>query len=145
MRYSLALPLLLAAGCTVPPPVTPLAPTQFTSSLSPTLVVQSAVQTLAARGFTVTTADATGGVVVAARAFRERDPATVKALLHCRWPDNAIGWAMTSGRLTITVAARAADEGSVVTITGTPDIGSADDCTSNGSTEAAIAKAITTP
>jgi hypothetical protein len=113
------------------------------------------VQVLATRGFTVTVADAGGGVVVASRSVRAGDPDGAKELLSCRWGPDAIGWRVTSGTVTVTVAARPSAPGSSVTIVGASStaarLGSgrvadagADDgsCVSSGRVEAAIAEAV---
>lgn len=125
------------------------APTQLTSPLSPSAVVQTAVATLAARGFTVTTSDATNGIVVAQRVVEE---GSAKDWLACRWGPNAGAWMTTKGGVTVTVLAKPAPSGSAVTITGTAHSTThfgpytanegGEACASNGATEAAIAKAI---
>lgn len=131
------------------------APTQFAAPLAPATIVQIAVQTLALRGFTVTTSDATNGIAVATHPV---PLGSAKDLLACRWGPDAIGWRTVSGTMAVTVTARAAPGGSAVSIIGTtrtaarlgygrvadPDAESGD-CVSNGTTERAIAEAIRAP
>lgn len=120
------------------------APTELASAMTPAAVVQAAVQVFAVRGFTVTNADASGGVVIARKAIPTGHADIAKDLLACRWGPDAVGWRMTSGVATLTVTARPNGAGSAVTIIGTTDAGLPGECVSSGKTEAAIASAVAT-
>ena len=123
-------------------------PVTLASPLAPSAVVQTAAQVLAAKGFTLTTSDAAGGIIVAARPVVK---GTSSDWFACRWGPDAFGSKITTGSLTVTVTARPATAGSAVMIVGTahsvahldglPDTPDKD-CVSNGKTERAIASAV---
>ena len=145
MRYVLLLMVATLHACALPVSEAP-APQQLTTTHAPDAVVSIAASVLAADGFEATTADAAGGILVARREWRG---AAAKQAHHCVWPAGSIGERNLVATQTVTVTARAAGEGSAVTIasrTVSQSVGvrrpAETECVSNGSVEERVSTAL---
>ena len=109
------LPLLAAslAACT-PAPVAVPEPVNLTVSIPPTQVVQRAAQRLVADGFTITTSDATGGVLTAT--LTRVGGVARGPFIACRFGEGSIANERGTTTLTVRVTAMAAGAASKVFI-----------------------------
>lgn len=143
-------PLLLLAACAKSAPMSAPAPLDFTAPVAPAQVVQRAAQRLTIDGFTVTTSDATGGILTAT--LTRRGEGTWGPFIACRWSDKSLAHSNGTATLTARLTAQSASTGSKVFIATSTytviDAGmlsskSDTDCASTGVAEQHVAEAVT--
>ena len=154
MRVALAVSGILLAGCT--PPAMPVQPAPLTIPANRSVhdATQRAANSLVVDGFDIATSDVNGGIVSARRVRSDSGNA---GFVTCFYKQRSMAGASLRSALTITLAVKPSDSGSVATVTSRvlaeyPTLTgmlarqpNETDCASSGLAESHIAAALRSP